>query len=84
MAWITPVAEDQAQGRLAEIYAAVRRSPAFMGQVPNVVKAFSLRPELLDLMSRVATTATFGGSRLGRVREEMIATTVSSLNRCHY
>jgi alkylhydroperoxidase family enzyme len=55
-----------------------------MGRVPNVIQAFSQRPELLEHLSRVATTATFGGSRLSRVQEEMIATVVSSINRCHY
>ena len=52
--------------------------------VPNVLRAFSLRPELLDLVGKVALTATFGGSRLTRVQEEMIATVVSAINRCHY
>lgn len=29
-------------------------------------------------------TATFGGSHLTRTQEEMIATVVSAVNRCHY
>jgi alkylhydroperoxidase family enzyme len=81
MAWIRTVSEEQATGGLAEIYSEIRRTfPA----VPNVIKAFSQRPELLDQIRRVAMTATFGGSRLTRPQEEMIATVVSSLNRCHY
>lgn len=81
MAWIPTVSEDQATGKVAEIYSEIRKTfPA----VPNVMKAFSQRPELLSQVREVAMTATFGGSRLTRPQEEMIATVVSSLNRCHY
>jgi alkylhydroperoxidase family enzyme len=48
------------------------------------MKAFSLRPELLEHLRQVAMSATFGGSHLTRTQEEMIATVVSSINRCHY
>lgn len=81
MAWIPTVSEEQATGSLAEIYSEIRKT---FSSVPNVMKAFSQRPELLSQMRRVAMTATFGGSRLTRPQEEMIATVVSSLNRCHY
>ena len=84
MAWIRTISEEQAHGKLAELYAEIRKSPRFMGQVPNIMKAFSLRPELLAPLSKVGMTATFGGSRLTRVQEEMIATAVSAINRCHY
>ncbi len=84
MAWIKTIPEERAEGRLAEVYEKIRQAPQFMGRIPNVMKAFSIRPELLEHLRRVATTATFGGSRLTRVQEEMIATVVSSINRCHY
>ena len=84
MAWIRTISEDDAKGKLAEVYAEIKKSPRFMGHVPNVMQAFSLRPELLQQLAKVAMTATFGGSRLTRVQEEMIATVVSSINRCHY
>jgi hypothetical protein len=35
-------------------------------------------------VTRLSTAATFGGSHLSRVQEEMIAAAVSSVNRCHY
>ncbi|MGO9451579.1 MAG: peroxidase [Candidatus Binataceae bacterium] len=81
MAWIRTIPEDEATGVVAQIYAEIRKGFPI---VPNVMKAFSARPELLDHMRKVAMTATFGGSRLTRTQEEMIATVVSSLNRCHY
>jgi alkylhydroperoxidase family enzyme len=81
MAWIKTIPEDQAEGKLADAY---RIFGNRIGIVPNIMKAFSMRPELTELFGRVATTVTFGGSRLTRVQEEMIATVVSSINRCHY
>lgn len=84
MAWITTVSEEEASGLLAETYERLRGSGPFGGFIPNIVKVFSLRPELLELVARVARTATFGGSSLSRVQEEMIASTVSAINRCHY
>jgi alkylhydroperoxidase family enzyme len=80
MAWIKTVAEHEAQGRVAEIYAQWSN----LGFVPNIVKALSFRPEVLECVAPLSRTVTFGGSRLGRVREEMIATVVSAINRCHY
>ncbi len=81
MAWITTFPENQADRRLAEVYLNIRTR---LGFVPNIMKSFSLKPELLDAVSRTFLTATFGGSSLTRVQEEMIATVVSSINRCHY
>jgi alkylhydroperoxidase family enzyme len=81
MAWIKTVGENESVGRLAEIYQTVRGRN---GMVPNVMQAFSLKPELLGAVASTFMVATFGGSKLTRVQEEMIATVVSSINRCHY
>ena len=83
MAWIHTISEQEAAGPLGELYDKLRRNPHF-GVVPNVIKAFSLRPEIAAAVTRLATAATFGGSHLSRVQEEMIAAAVSSVNRCHY
>jgi alkylhydroperoxidase family enzyme len=81
MAWIQTVGEAQVVGRLAEVYQQIRGRH---GIVPNIMQAFSLKPELLDAVAHTFGVATFGGSKLTRVQEEMIATVVSSINRCHY
>ncbi len=81
MAWIRTIPEEEASGRLAEIYAQIRKG---FPVVPNVMKALSLKPELLGHLRQVAMSTTFGGSRLTRTQEEMIATVVSAINRCHY
>lgn len=81
MAWIRTVSEDEAQGQLREIYDSLKGA---FPVVPNIMKAFSIRPEMLAAVARVVTSTTFGGSELSRTQEEMIATVVSSINRCHY
>jgi alkylhydroperoxidase family enzyme len=83
MAWISTIDEQDAGGPLAELYKRLRNNPHF-GFIPNVIKAFSLRPEIAAAVTRLASTASFGGSHLSRVQEEMIAAAVSSINRCHY
>jgi alkylhydroperoxidase family enzyme len=83
MAWISTINEHDAAGPLAELYAKLRKNPHF-GFIPNVIKAFSLRPEIAAAVTRLASAATFGGSHLSRIQEEMIAAAVSSINRCHY
>jgi alkylhydroperoxidase family enzyme len=83
MAWIRTISEQEAEGPLGDLYAKLRQNPHF-GTVPNVIKAFSLRPEIAAAISRLSTAATFGGSHLSRVQEETIAAAVSAVNRCHY
>jgi alkylhydroperoxidase family enzyme len=84
MAWIKTIPEEQAMGPLKELYEKLKQNPHFRGQVPNVVKSFSLRPEVMEAVARLSTVATFGGSHLSRVQEELLATVVSAINRCHY
>jgi len=81
MAWIKTITPAEAEGRVAEVYAKFKSR---FGVAPNIMQAFSLRPELLAAVARVFEVATFGGSKLTRVQEEMIATVVSATNRCHY
>ena len=81
MAWIKTISEDEATGPLKQIYESFRqRRPS----VPNIMQSLSLKPEMLSAVARLFMTGTFGGSNLSRVQEEMIATVVSALNRCHY
>jgi hypothetical protein len=58
------------------------------GQVPGetatVVDVFSIKPALQKMFLEFSNVTTFGGSSLGRRREEMLSTYVSYLNRCFY
>jgi alkylhydroperoxidase family enzyme len=84
MAWVKTFNENEAAGRLAEVYAELKKSPLAGGRVPNIMKCMGLRPDALMGVWRLNMAITFGASTLGRRREEMIATAVSALNHCHY
>ncbi len=84
MAWVKTLAEKDAAGRLAEVYAEMMKHPLGGAGVPNIIKCMALRPEALLSVWRMNLGITFGASTLGRAREEMIATAVSALNHCHY
>lgn len=84
MAWVKTFDDNEAGGRLAEIYEEITKHPLSAGRVPNIIKCMGLRPEALIGVWRLNMGITFGASTLGRPREEMIATAVSAANRCHY
>ncbi len=84
MTWVKTFTEDEATGRLAEVYGEMKQHWLSARSIPNIMKCMGLRPEALRGVWSLATHLTFGASSLGRAREEMIATAVSALNHCHY
>lgn len=82
MSYIRQIGPDEAQGELKEVFEQLMA--ARNGRVSPVMQIFSLNPSLLRRVREMNSLITFGGSSLGRRREEMIATLVSSINRCHY
>lgn len=83
MGFLPVIEEDDATGKLQEVYNYIR---VFRKQkkVSPVLLAFSSRAELLDQVVKLSDLATFGGSSLGRRWEEMLSTAVSAWNHCHY
>ena len=81
MAWIETVPESAAEGRLAKIYG---RAVARAGGVANILKVSSLDPPALEAHMSLYRALMFGDSELSRAQREMIATTVSWTNDCHY
>jgi hypothetical protein len=74
MARIKMVEEADAEGPLAELYAAAKlRSVAKV--VPDILRTMSLRPDFLTAIADGALTCA---------QHEMIASYVSALNRCRY
>ncbi len=55
-----------------------------LGMVPNVLAAYSHRPEQLNVFSRFYNELMFGDSDLSPLEREMIAVVVSSINHCFY
>jgi len=54
------------------------------GYWPNVLASQSLKPQVLERLLAFQDKLTFGGSSLGRRREELISFHVSVLNACGY
>ena len=81
MAWIRTLAPNEAEGLLKKIYdAATDRA----GKVWNILRLMSLRPRQLQTSMELYQVVMFGNSGLSRGEREMVATMVSSINRCHY
>jgi hypothetical protein len=82
MARIRMVDEADAAGPLAELYAnAKSRSVAKV--VPDILRTMSLRPDFLTAID-AASRLHFTDGALTRAQHEMIASYVSTLNRCRY
>ncbi len=81
MARIGWIADADAQGALADLYAQARS--LFWGQVPDILRTMSLRPDFLAGVMQ-ASRLHFSNGALTRAQHEMIASYVSALTRCHY
>ena len=55
-----------------------------LGFVPNVLRAWLVRPEKLRTFIRMYDELMLGPSGLSKLEREMIAVAVSSWNRCYY
>ena len=81
MAYIRIVEEGEATGLLAEIYEQARQRA---GRVYNILKVNSQNPNALLGMLQIYQAAVRGESPLSLAQREMLATVVSSANKCHY
>jgi uncharacterized peroxidase-related enzyme len=67
-----------------EIQAYFAKCAEKLGFVPNVLKAFTLRPRKLRAFIDYSDELMRGDSGLSKLEREMIAVVVSSANHCHY
>ncbi len=81
MAFIRMIDADEAEGRLKQIY---ERDRTQWGEVSPVTRMWSLRPDALEKYLAFKKTVFFGGTTLGRVREELLAVVLSRLTGCSY
>ena len=81
MTWIKTVSEEEATGAVARVYKAERRS---WGGVDGIIKAHSLNPAALRALMVFYNGLMHGDCDLALAQREMIAVTVSVLNRCEY
>ncbi len=80
MAWIEWVEEEEAAGRLHELYESVRSRHG----VDHILKIHSLNPESLHYHYDLYAHLMRGRSNLSRAEREMIAVVVSTANKCFY
>lgn len=82
MAYIRTVGDDDARGRIGEIFAAAR---ARAGRVYGIVRLMSLDPAILEAsLGLYAATTTTPSSPLPRWFRELVAVRVSIANHCFY
>ena len=84
MAWIKMIDEDQAEGKLKEIYNKLLSMNPDSDKIANVLKVESLNPDVLEAHINLYKSIMFGDSPLSRSQREMIAVVVSSVNSCQY
>ena len=73
--------EDEAEGYVARVYTAERRS---WGGVDNIIRAHSLNPAALRALMTFYNGLMHGDCDLELRQREMIAVMVSVLNHCQY
>lgn len=78
------VEEEEATGELAEIYRAWRAANPGRTEIPGILRCMSRRPDFLRRVIEFSNELHFRDGHLTRRVKEMLATLVSSLNRCPY
>jgi len=81
VAFIKLIQDGEARGLLAEIYRAARERA---GRVWNIVRVMSRRPAACKASLDLYREIMHGPSGLTRAERELVATAVSSMNRCGY
>lgn len=81
MSYIKTVAPEEAEGTVKEIYDALQEG---FGRVPNVVRAQSLRPDLLEATVLFFRRLMLEEHTLSRTTKELLASYVSKITACEY
>jgi hypothetical protein len=84
MAFIDWVEDGEATGKTADVYSAWRARNPGRESMPDILKCFSPRPDVLESVMRFSDELHFSTGFLDRRVKEMLATYVSGLNACRY
>lgn len=79
--WVATVPDAEVDPAVQSVYQAWQ---AEFGFVPNLLRALSLHPQALCATDAFRKAVTFGGSGLGKHRENLVALTVADMNRSPY
>jgi len=81
MSWIDEIGIDEADGKLAEVYAELVKK---RGKVSNILQVHSLNPGAMADHLDLYMSVMFGPSGLSRAEREAVAVVVSANNDCAY
>jgi len=81
MSWIEEIEVDEAEGKLADIYADLVKA---RGGISNILRVQGLNPDALQNHLDLYMTLMFGRSGLTRCEREAVAVVVSASNECEY
>ncbi len=83
MAAINMISEDQATGRVKEIYADIKAQLG-IDFVPNLYKVMAAKPGYLEANWNKVKAIMVEPGKLDRLTKEIIAVAVSAVNACDY
>ena len=83
MAAINMISEDQATGRVKEIYADIKAQLG-IDFVPNLYKVMAAKPGYLEANWKKVKAVMVESGKLDRLTKEIIAVAVSAVNACDY
>ncbi len=83
MAAIAMVTEEEASGKVGEIYADIKAS-LDTDFVPNLYKVMAVKPEYLEANWNKVKAVMVTPGKLDRLTKEIIAVAVSAVNACVY
>ena len=83
MSTVTKIEEEDAVGRVAEIYAEIKTS---LGTdfVPNLYKVMAVKPSFLESNWNKVQAVMAAPTKLDRMTKEVIAVAVSAVMGCEY
>jgi hypothetical protein len=88
--WVPTVDPELAEGEIAALYGLLKVSPFIpnrpdeIGVVPNVTRALTLVPPEQMGFAGFIVAAYFGAQAITEGQEQLLASTVSSVNNCFY
>ncbi len=82
MTSIKLISEDEATGKVKEIYAEIKATLG-IDFVPNMYRAMASKPDYLESQWR-RSQAIMGGDKLDPLTKEIIALAVSAVMACNY
>ncbi len=83
MAAITMVSEEEATGKVKEIYTDIK-SALGIDFVPNLYRVMAPKPDYLEANWNKVKAVMVASGKLDRLTKEIIAVAVSAVNSCAY